>query len=107
MGLIVFIVNGKVKLYKIELEIRELEKILRLICEISCDEDVEKYVVKFEEEVLIFLNWDIDDDINILIIILIDVLRLGIDFFGDCRVFSRDELEKNVYWYAKFVFREC
>lgn len=107
MGLTASIVNGKVKPYKIESEIRELEKTLRSTCETSHDEDVEKFAAKPKEEVLTFSNRAVDDDTNLLITILTDVLRPGIDFLGDCRVSARDVLVKNAHWYAKFALREC
>ena len=70
-------------------------------------EDVEKYAAKPEEKVLTFSNQAIDDDTSILITILTDVLKPGIDFFRDCRVSSRDDLVKNAHWYAKYALREC
>ena len=106
MGLTASIVNGKVKPWKIESEIRELECTLRATCETSQDENVEKFAAKPVEEVLTFSNKAIDDDTNLLITILTDVLRPGIDFLRDCRVSSRGDL-KNAHWYAKFALREC
>ena len=107
MGLTASIVNGKVKPYKIESEIRELERTLRSTCETSQDEDVEKYAAKPKEQVLIYSNQNINEDITILIQILSDVLKPGIEFLRDCRVSSRDEMLKNAHWYAKFALREC
>lgn len=107
MGLTASIVNGKVKPWKIESEIRELEKTLRSTCETSQDEDVEKFAAKPEEEVLTFSNRGVDEDTKLLITILTDVLRPGIEFLQDCRDSSRNALVKNAHWYAKFALREC
>jgi len=46
LGLTASIVNGKVKPYKIEGEIRQLERVLRAACETSSDDDVEQYATK-------------------------------------------------------------
>lgn len=107
MGLTASIVNGKVKPSKIESEIRELEKTLRSTCETSQDEDVEKFAAKPEEQVLTFSNLGVDEDTNLLITILTDVLRPGVDFLHDCRDSSRNATVKNAHWYAKFALREC
>ena len=104
MGLTASIVNGKVKPYKIESEIQELERTLRSTCETSQDEDVEKYAAKPEELVLVYRSQSTDENVNILIQILSDVLKPGIGFLRDCRVSKIDE---NAHWYAKFALREC
>lgn len=107
MGLTASIVNGKVKPSKIKSEIRELECTLRSTCETSQDEDVEKFAAKPREEVLIFSDEAIDEDTILLITILSDVLKPGIDFLRDCRVSSKNDSLKNAHWYAKFALREC
>ena len=106
MGLTASIVNGKVKPSKIKSELRELESTLRSTCETSRDEEVEKFAAKPTEEVLTFSN-ETDDDTTLLITILSDVLKPGIDFLCDCRVSRGNALSKNAHWYAKFALREC
>lgn len=46
LGLTASIVNGKVKPYKIESEIKQLELVLRAACETSSDDNVEQYATK-------------------------------------------------------------
>ena len=104
MGLTASIVNGKVKPYKLESEIQELERTLRSTCETSQDEDVEKYAAKPKELVLIYPSQSTDENTNILIGKMSEVLKPGIRFLCDCRVSRIDE---NAHWYAKFALREC
>lgn len=105
MGLTASIVNGKVKPYRIESEIVELERTLRSTCETSQDEDVVRYAAKPEELILVYPSQSTDENVTTLIQILSDVLKPGISFLCDCRV-SRQENE-NAHWYAKFALREC
>ena len=104
MGLTASIVNGKVKPYKIESEIQELERTLRSTCETSQDEDVEKYAAKPKELVLVYPSQSTDENANILIGKMSEVFKPGIRFLCDCRVSRIDE---NAHWYAKFALREC
>ena len=52
LGLTASVVNGKVKPYKIEQAIVELERTLKASCETSSDQLVEKYATKPEENSL-------------------------------------------------------
>ena len=103
MGLTASIVNGKVKPSTIKSEIRELEITLRSTCETSQDEDVEKFAAKPEEQVLTFSNRGVDEDTNLLITILTDLLRPGIEFLQDCQDSSRNAMVKD----AQFALGEC
>ncbi|PFX27170.1 Endoribonuclease Dicer [Stylophora pistillata] len=105
MGLTASIVNGKVKPYRIESEIVELERTLRSTCETSQDEDVVRYAAKPEELILVYPNQSTDENVKTLIQILSDVLKPGISFLCDCRVSQREN--ENAHWYAKFALREC
>ena len=105
MGLTASIVNGKVKPSKIESELTELERTLRSTCETSQGKDVEKSAAKPTEEVLTFSN-ETDDDTTLLITILGDVLKPGIEFLRECRVSSKDD-SLNAHSSAKSALREC
>ena len=98
MGLTASVVSGKVKPSKIESELKELECTLRSTCETSQDEEVEKFAAKPREEVLIFSNEVINEETNLLITILTDVLRPGIDFLNESQVSCKE---------AKSALGEC
>ena len=106
MGLTASIVNGKVKPYKIESEIQELERTLRSTCETSQDKDVEKYAVKPEELVLDYPSQSTDENVNILIQILSDVLEPGIDFLRGLKT-NNDENAHRCAKLAKSALSEC
>ena len=106
MGLTASIVNGKVKPYKIESEIQELERTLRSTCETSQDEDVEKYAVKPEELVLDYPSQSTDENVNILIQILSDVLKPGTGFLRGLKT-SNDENAHRCAKLAKSALSEC
>ena len=106
MGLTASIVNGKVKPYKLESEIQELERTLRSTCETSQDEDVEKYAVKPEELVLDYPSQSTDENVNILIQILSDVLKPGIGFLRGLKT-NNDENALRCAKLAKSALSEC
>ena len=106
MGLTASIVNGKVKPYKLESEIQELERTLRSTCETSQDEDVEKYAVKPEELVLDYPSQSTEENVNILIQILSDVLKPGIGFLRGLKT-NNDENAHRCAKLAKSALSEC
>ena len=103
MGLTASVLNRKVKLSKIESEIKELQENLRSTCETSHNEDVEKFAAKPKEEVLTFSNQAIDKDTDKLIAILTEVLKEGFDLlFAYPKLRGDVLLEK-----AQSAFRDC
>ena len=101
MGLTASVVHGKVKLDRIESEIRDLEFTLRSTCVTSKDENVDKYAAKPKEEVLTFSENNTDEDTKKLIEILSKCLESGLDNLGG---FSRDEKSLKC---AKSALQEC
>ena len=82
MGLTASVVNKKVKPWKIESEIQELECTLRSTCATSQDEDVEKFASKPNEQIIAFSNADINNSTYILLQKLQVVLRPGVQGKG-------------------------
>ena len=82
MGLTTSVVNKKVKPWKIESEIQELECTLRSTCATSQDEDVEKFASKPNEQIIAFSNADINNSTYILLQKLQVVLRPGVQGKG-------------------------
>ena len=107
MGLTASIVNGKVKPWKLEAEIRELEATLRSTCETSRDEEVEMFATKPAEEIACFNQKCITEVNALLIQMLGDVLKPGLEFLNDCRLQYSTEPLKNTHGFAKFTLREC
>ena len=85
LGLTAAVIHRKVKVQKIESEIRDLECTLRATCETSQDDEIEKYAAKPREEVVTFSNNRINNDLNILIKNLQKVVRSGIDFLPELK----------------------
>ncbi|KAK2567376.1 Endoribonuclease Dicer [Acropora cervicornis] len=106
MGLTASVVNGKVKPWSLHSEIKELERTLRATCETSQDEEVDEFAARPKENVVVFSQHEIQDDLVVLISILQDVLDQGMDFLIDCRVARNGHLS-DAHWYAKAVLREC
>ncbi|XP_015776860.1 PREDICTED: endoribonuclease Dicer-like [Acropora digitifera] len=106
MGLTASVVNGKVKPWSLHSEIKELERTLRATCETSQDEEVDEFAARPKENVVVFSQHEIQDDLVVLISILQDVLDQGRDFLIDCRV-ARSGPLSDAHWYAKAVLREC
>lgn len=103
MGLTASVVNGKVKLLRIESEIKQLECTMWSKCDTTCDEDVENFATKPKEQVLSYSN-EISEDLNELIQHLSQVLRQAMDFPGDCKV-SYDEMIAHDC--AEWALEEC
>lgn len=106
LGLTASVVNGKVKPRSLHSEIKELERNLRATCETSQDEEVDEFAARPKENVVVFSQHEIQDDLVVLISILQDVLDQGMDFLIDCRVARNGHLS-DAHWYAKAVLREC
>ncbi|PFX27173.1 Endoribonuclease Dicer [Stylophora pistillata] len=100
MGLTASVVNGKVKLLRIESEIKQLECTMWSKCDTTCDEDVENFATKPKEQVLSYSN-EISEDLNKLIQHLSQVLTQGMDFPGDCKV------SNDAHGFTKWALEEC
>lgn len=96
LGLTASIVNGKVKPYKIESEIQQLERVLRAACETSSDDNVKKFATK-PTELPITYNDGQQGNADLLM----KVLEPWQDFLLDYR--SKSEVYKD----AKSIVKEC
>ena len=106
MGLTASVVNKKVKPWKIESEIQELECTLRSTCETSQDEDVDKFAAKPNEQIIQFSNANIDDSTVILLQKLQEVLRPEINYLGDYEV-QGNGLSLAAHSFALSALTEC
>ena len=94
LGLTAAVIHRKVKVEKIESEIKKLECTLRSTCETSQDDEIEKFAAKPREEVVTFSNNRINNhDLNILVKNLQAVVRSGIDLLSELKDFEEALLE--------------
>lgn len=99
LGLTASVVNGKVKPYKIESEIQNLEAILRAACETSSDDEVAKFATKPNETVCLVNENEQDDMVKD--VLFQEVLGPWDDFLTDYR--SNSDIHK----LAKLIVKEC
>ena len=85
LGLTAAVIHRKVKVERIESEIKDLECTLRSTCETSQDDEIEKFAAKPREKVVTFSNNRIDNDLNILVKNLQEVVRSGIGLLPELK----------------------
>ena len=96
MGLTASVINGKVRLGKIEAEIKNLEATLRSKCETSEDEEVLKYATKPTEKIIHYSNESIEETAKDLVHLLNKrVIKPGLALLEECRI-SNEEVKNGL-----------